>query len=71
MEVTTIIHNRKLHFTSDGRLWIYKHKLATKVNKLLKWYSNGKYIFKKGEEGFFKVPPDRMSSFITLFSKLD
>lgn len=56
MEITTILHNKKCWFTSDGRLEVYNAKLATRLNKFMKTYDAGKYVFKQGEEGVFKIP---------------
>lgn len=62
----TILHNTKLCFTTDGRLEVYDHKLATKFNKIFKKWNDGKCKFKEGEEAFFKVPPNLIQSFTTL-----
>jgi hypothetical protein len=58
MEITTVLHNKKCWFTTDGRLEVYSPRLATKLNKYLKTYDNGNYIFQSGEEVVFKVPSD-------------
>lgn len=68
--IETILHTTKLCFTTDGRLEVYDHKLATKFNKIFKKWNDGKYKFKEGEEAFFKVPSDRIQSFTTLVLNL-
>lgn len=56
--INTILHNDKVWFTSDGRLEVYNHRLATKLNRLLKSYDSGLYVFEQGEEAVFKVSQD-------------
>jgi hypothetical protein len=53
--IQTILHNNKVWFTDDGRLEVYHHKLATKLNRLLKSYDSGFYTFQQGEEAIFKI----------------
>lgn len=56
MDISTVLHNQKVWFTSDGRLEVYSHRLAARLNKYFKHYDNGDYIFQLGEEAVFKVP---------------
>lgn len=51
----TILHTTRFWLTSDGRLEVYDYKLATRLNRLLKAYDNGKYTFQEGEEALFKL----------------
>lgn len=53
--------------TSDGRLEVYNHKLATKINKFLKFYDNGDYSFKEGEEGLFRIPSNQIQLILSQF----
>lgn len=63
----TILHNRQVWFTADGRLEVYNHKLATKLNKFFKKYDNGKYKFEEHEEAVFNVPPNQIGYIRSLF----
>lgn len=65
----TILHNQKLWLTKDGRLEVYHHKLATRINRWLKYYDNGRYSFEAGEEGLFKLSQIELNEFITRFLK--
>jgi Leu/Phe-tRNA-protein transferase len=56
--INTILHNDKVWFTDDGRLEVYYHRLATKLNRLLKTYDSGLYVFEQGEEAVFMVSQD-------------
>lgn len=49
------LHTAKFRLFSDGELWVYDHRRATKLNKLLKTYEKGEYSFKAGEEARFKL----------------
>lgn len=66
-EVTSILHTRKCHFTSDGRLEVYDARLANRLNKLFKKFDNGEYQIQKGEEVFFNVPPNDIQSILLRF----
>lgn len=63
----TILHNAKCWFTADGRLEVYHHELATKLNKHFKTYDNGNYRFKRGEEAVFKVPSNQTQSILLTY----
>lgn len=63
----TILHNENVWFTDDGRLEIYNSRLATKINKYLKTYDNGNYVFSDGEEACFRVPSDQIQTILLTF----
>lgn len=63
----TILHTQKCWLTSDGRLEVYNHKLATKINRFLKFYDGGDYTFKEGEEGLFRLSSDQIQLILSKF----
>jgi hypothetical protein len=63
----SILHNSKCWFTADGRLEVYDHKLATKLNKHFQRYENGDYRFKEGEEAVFMVPQLELNNVLRRF----
>ena len=40
--------------TGDLKAHIFDHNLCRRLNKLLKQYDNGDYVFHKGDEAIFK-----------------
>ena len=48
------VHTSKFWLTGK-RLEVYDSKLATRINKKLLTYDNGRYRFKVGEEALFSV----------------
>lgn len=63
----TILHTQKFWLTSDGRLEVYNHRLASRINKFLKFYDNGDYSFKEGEEGLFRLSSDQIRLILSKF----
>ncbi len=63
----TILHNTKVWLTTDGRLEVYDPKLATRINRYVKSYANGKYTFKPGEEAVFKLSQIELNKVLSLF----
>ena len=61
------LHTKKFHLYPDGRLEVYYHRLATRLNKRLKQYEDGKYIFQPGEEGLFKIGQIEYSEILSHF----
>lgn len=53
----TILHNAQCWLTSDGRLEVYNARLATRINRYLGWYMDGRipYAFKDDEEALFRL----------------
>ena len=47
---------------ASGKLFVMNARLATAVNKVLKIYDDGKYLFQSGEEAIFKVPSNQLSA---------
>ena len=66
-ERRTLLHNKKVLLTSDGRLEVYNHRLATKLNKHFKEYDDGKYRFRAGEEAVFQIEPSEISFILETF----
>ena len=65
--VTTILHNRRVWLTSDGRLEVYDNRLATKINEELKSYDSGKYKFKKYEEAVYRLSREQIQYILDKF----
>jgi hypothetical protein len=52
------VHTTKFRLFPDGHLHVYDHKLAGKVNRVLKRYKDSPstlYQFKKGEGAIFRL----------------
>lgn len=71
IETKVLLHNTKCRLTSDGRLEVYHHKLATRLNRnyFKKYHDNETkcYIFKDGEEAVFNVPSDQIHYILSTF----
>ncbi len=47
------LHTKRFRLFEDGRLEVYDHRLATRLNRHLKRYDNGEYTIQEGEEAVF------------------
>lgn len=65
--MAVILANKRVLFTDDGRLEVFAPKLATKLNRFLKKYDNGNYMFQPGEECFFNIPQIEINDTLQAF----
>lgn len=62
-----LLVTKKFRLYKNGRLEVYDHRLATKLNRYTKTYQGGQYRVKKGEEAIFKIAQEEIPNILSKF----
>ncbi len=54
--------NRAYYDEPSGKLFVTNARLATVLNKILRSYEDGNYVFPSGSEAIFKVLPNQIKA---------
>ena len=62
------LHTKRFHLTKCGLLAVYDYQLCRRINRYLKTYDDGHYVFRPGEEALFRLNVGRQDQYKHILS---